>query len=129
MSPITRREYIKGFGASLIGASLSGCTQTSQIGGPDPTDAVRFSNLRWGFHCVPSPCMWALIANLENLTSDPIYVHYRLTVQTDTGDLVYEAAEWIEGWGTDEIVVRTEIQGDQWEPSVFELVPFKIEYQ
>lgn len=124
---VKRRAFVKGICGAMAGASLSGCAQTPQIGGPDPTDSVRFSNVRWGFHCVPSPCMWALIADMENLTSERLRVRYQLTVRTPEGPLEYEGMDWVDGWGVTEIVVRTDLPDTAREPFDFEIVPLGVD--
>lgn len=124
---LNRRAFVKMIGASMAGASLSGCAQTAQIGGPDPTESVRFSNLEWGSHCVPSPCMWALIADMENLTSERLRVRYRVTVQTPEGPREYEGMDWVDGWGITEIVVRTDLPDTTQEPFDFEIVPVNVD--
>lgn len=127
MNTVSRRTYLRGFAGAMAGASLTGCVQTPQIGGPDPTKSVRFSNLEWGSHCVPSPCMWALVADMENLTSKRLRVRYRLTIQSPDGPREYEGMDWVDGWGVTEIVVRTDLPDTIQEPFDFEIVPVKVD--
>lgn len=127
MNTVSRRTYLRGLAGAMAGASLSGCAQTAELGGPDPTESVRFLNLEWGFHCSPSPCMWALVADMENLTSERLRVRYQLTVRTPEGPRKYEGMDWVDGWGVTEIVVRTDLPDTTQEPFDFEIDPVKVD--
>lgn len=126
MTAISRRTFVRALGVAVAGASLSGCVQ-SEPNTNEPVGQVRFSNLEWGFHCVPSPCMWALVADMENLTSERLRVRYQLTIRTPEGAQEYEGMDWVDGWGTTEIVVRTDLPDTTKEPFDFEIVPVSVD--
>lgn len=142
---MNRRAFSRLVGAAVAGGSLSGCVGSdSGSENPDaPPSAttsiapsissgevdtrIRFTDLQWGSHCVPSPCMWSLRATAENLSGESFVFGYVLTVQTEDGPKGYEGAIRIEAWGEAEVLIRTEIPDTELQPTDFELIPVKVE--
>lgn len=137
---MNRRGFTRLLGATVVGASLSGCVG-SEVEAETPNtaarsgseqdreieDRVRFSDLSWGHHCVPSPCMWSLQATMENLSGETLVVGYVLSITTMDDSEEYTAAVRIGAWDTFEVVIRTEIPDTELQPTDFELIPIKLE--
>lgn len=137
---MNRRTFTRLAGTSLAGVSVAGCSgsgnadagaspttsTTPDIAGSETDTRVRFSDLEWGSHCVPSPCMWSLQAVVENLTGEILVVGYVLTIQMDNGPEEYTGVVRVDGWGKKTIIIRTNIPDTGLEPFEYELRPVKV---
>lgn len=135
---MNRRGFTRLLGVAVAGASVSGCVGSAPASGnaeqtaapisaAEVEDRVRFTDLEWGSHCVPSPCMWSLQAVMENLSGESLVVGYVLTVRTEAGPTSYEGVASVPAWNQMEVVIRTEIPDTELQPTDFDLIAVKVE--